>query len=97
LYGLLPHLDAHLTTESSVVIEAADFGVRSVATNPSAGDFFARESAAGVLRIAEGARDAAAALREALAAGRVEPRGARGAGIVELLESLERPSAPVTG
>jgi hypothetical protein len=93
LYGLLPHLDAHLTTVSSVVIEAADFGLRSVATDPSARDFFAREVASGALRIAEDAPGAAAAIREALRAGRLEPRGVSAQGIVALLDALGRAGA----
>jgi hypothetical protein len=55
LYALLRHVDAHVTAFSSVVIEAAAFGVPSVATDPDAATWFPNLVGSGWLTVASGA------------------------------------------
>lgn len=63
LHALLRHVDVHVTgCWSTVVIEAEDFGVSSVACTERAGEVFPRQVADGVLRVATTAADVIAAL-----------------------------------
>jgi hypothetical protein len=71
LHALLRQMDAHLTASlSTVVSEAAAFGVASVACGSEASDFYGAEVAAGMLTIATTPTDIVAALRGAVGARR---------------------------
>jgi dephospho-CoA kinase len=62
-------MDGHLTAgRSTVVQEAAELGVPSVACDPEAADFYAAEIAQGALRIASTGGEILAALEAAMAA-----------------------------
>jgi hypothetical protein len=65
LHALLRHMDAHVTVGlSSVVAEAADAGVPSVACLPEAAEFYAGEVARGRLRVGCTGGEILAALEE---------------------------------
>jgi hypothetical protein len=88
LPALLRALDAHLTVSLSTVIsEAAAFGLGSVACGGEAAAFFRQESAAGMLVVAQTPGEILSGLGSFLAAGRraVEPSPARA---FELLRRL---------
>jgi hypothetical protein len=68
LHALLRHMDGHFTAgRSTVVQEAAELGVPSVACDPEAADFYAAEIARGALRIARTGGEILAALEAAMA------------------------------
>lgn len=60
---LLTKMDVHLTQSSSVVLEAADFGIPSVLTDPLALDLYPMQVDAGLVVLAESTE----ALRDAIA------------------------------
>jgi hypothetical protein len=86
LYGLLRHVDAHLTHSSSTVLEAIRFGVRSVVTSRYGVELFPGSFASGAALAALGG---AASVRDALAA-QAERRGAREAASATADEALSR-------
>ena len=74
LHALLRQMDAHLSVSlSTVLAEAAAFGVPSVALGREAVDFYAAETAAGLLAVATTPAEIVAALRRALAEPRLPP------------------------
>ncbi|MGH7526469.1 MAG: hypothetical protein ACREMX_07170, partial [Gemmatimonadales bacterium] len=71
LHALLRHMDAHVTVGlSSVVGEAADAGVPSIACLAEAADFYAGEVARGTLRVGRTGAEILAALEDAFRRGR---------------------------
>ena len=82
LHALLRHLDCHITVSlSTVVTEAAAFGVPSIACGQEAPEYYPAEMAAGMLLVATTPSEVLAALHRVLGAGR-------------RLVTAERPKAP---
>jgi uncharacterized protein YbjT (DUF2867 family) len=74
LHALLRHMDAHVTVGlSSVVGEAADAGVPSIACLAEAADFYAGEVARGTLRVGCTGAEILAALEDAFRQERPAP------------------------
>ncbi|MGH7525862.1 MAG: hypothetical protein ACREMX_04080, partial [Gemmatimonadales bacterium] len=78
LHALLRHMDAHATVGlSSVVAEAAEAGVPSVACLAEAADFYAGEVARGTLRVGGTGAEILQALEQAFRQGRPVPTASR--------------------
>jgi hypothetical protein len=75
LHALLRRMDCHLTVGlSTVITEAAAFGVPSVACGAEATEFFRSEADAGMLVVVGTAAEVRSAIERLLAAGRGAPR-----------------------
>jgi hypothetical protein len=67
MYALLRQADVHVTGHSATVVEAAQFGVPSVATRPEAVDLFPRERESGWLALSRESPTVVDAIRAQLA------------------------------
>ena len=97
LPGLLRHMDAHVTPFwSTVVIEAEDFGVRSVACAERAREVFSRQLAEGTLQIALTHDDLVASIAQQIA-GRQAPRAERRPDPVRTMAAILSPARLARG
>lgn len=87
LYGLLRHVDVHLTHSSSTVLEALTFGVRSVVTSPYGAEAYPRQIEAGDAVLVESGADGVRAALARMAARRttVQPATDRAERTLDML------------
>ncbi|MEI7967443.1 MAG: hypothetical protein WCJ69_00530 [Betaproteobacteria bacterium] len=98
LQALLPMADLHLTHSSTTVIEAEQFGLRSVLTSAYGAELFPRQLAAGVAKLEEGGAGPMDAAISALLAERAAiPHSQVPLATVDTLKLLLQPPMPQVG
>ncbi len=90
LYGILPHVDVHVTLSSTVVMEAAEFGVPSVVYGTNAARRYQEYTRSGWVRAARDSEQAREALGELMNEGRARKpaRSVSSEGVLEILLAL---------